>query len=143
MAQREVTLLVLIDLSAAFDTVHHDLRLNCFHCSGVKDAALQWFEVLSLLSPADCQCKWTPLLPKDTCYSGVPQGSVWDGFSSVRTLPHLASLFGSMACHTCTCKQHPSLRKCPFWKGRRGYFSTGSVCGTCIAVDEWPSAENE
>ena len=38
------SLLVLLDLSAAFDTVHHQLLLNDFYNSGVRDVALDLLE---------------------------------------------------------------------------------------------------
>ena len=40
MEAQKVTLLVLLDLSAAFDTVRHDTLLNCL---GVDGKALEWF----------------------------------------------------------------------------------------------------
>ena len=41
---QRVTLLLLLDLSAAFDTVNHGVLLNRFRTSfGVRGSALQWF----------------------------------------------------------------------------------------------------
>ena len=49
MDRQEVTLLVLLDLSAAFDTIDHNLLLNFFQSDfGVIGSALQW--VRSFLS---------------------------------------------------------------------------------------------
>ena len=39
---QEVTIVVLLDLSAAFNTVNHDLMLSIRY--GVTDSALQWYE---------------------------------------------------------------------------------------------------
>ena len=42
MDKQEVTCLVLLDLSAAFDTISHNLLLNCLKfCFGIMDMALQ------------------------------------------------------------------------------------------------------
>ena len=42
--ERRVTILVLLDLSAAFDTVVHDILLHCLcHHFGVTGRALDWF----------------------------------------------------------------------------------------------------
>ena len=49
MDQQEVTLLVLLDLSAKFDTIDHNLLLTLLQSDfGVTGSALQW--VLSFLS---------------------------------------------------------------------------------------------
>ena len=76
MDRGELSLLSFLDLSAAFDTVHHDLLLDRLHISfGVSDSALRWFNSFlhgrqqSVLyrgvssSPSSVPC-------------GVPQGSM-------------------------------------------------------------------
>ena len=79
---QEVVFLVLLDLSAAFDTVSHDLLLNhLHHCFGIGGTVLQW--VRSYLS--DGTQKVVTDGNKDqpqgaskpvTLKQGVPQGSV-------------------------------------------------------------------
>ena len=72
---RQVILLVMLDLSAAFDTVNHQILLSILADMGICDLALQWFrsylekrkQVVNLKGtrsdhkPLDC---------------GIPQGSV-------------------------------------------------------------------
>ena len=42
---KQVTLLVFLDLSAAFDTVDHDISLRCLEYKfGIKDQAVTWFK---------------------------------------------------------------------------------------------------
>ena len=74
--QRKVTILVLLDLSAAFDTVDHNILLQRLHTRfGISGTALDWFKDYlanrrqrvsvngSLSDPVQVKC-------------GVPQGSV-------------------------------------------------------------------
>ena len=75
MAQKRAVLLVLIDLSAAFDTVSHELLLQCLQSSGVKDTALRWFTSYlahrqQIVTVNGHRSEAQPL----NC--GVPQGSV-------------------------------------------------------------------
>lgn len=43
MNSQHVTLLVLLDLSAAFDTMSHDVLLDRLHNVGLRGNALKWF----------------------------------------------------------------------------------------------------
>ena len=75
MERKKVVLLVLIDLSAAFDTVSHKLLLKSLHRSGVNGVALKWFESYittrqQTVAVNGHQSDPTPL------HTGVPQGSV-------------------------------------------------------------------
>ena len=68
--------LVLLDLSAAFDTVDHDILIERLRRSfGITDSALRWFQ--SYLSDRT-QCVWrgSTESPLSTLRCGVPQGSV-------------------------------------------------------------------
>ena len=71
-------MLVLLDMSAAFDTLDHTLLLACMKRTGVIDVAHQWFEsYLSSRTQTVClgclgQTKSDPL----ELLQGVPQGSV-------------------------------------------------------------------
>ena len=60
--EQHVTLLVLLDLSAAFDTIHHDTVIGRLESDlGITENALAWFKsYLSDRVPA-CLCKWYSL----------------------------------------------------------------------------------
>ena len=75
MDRGNVTALILLDLSSAFDTVNHTILLNTLQSFGVKGQAYEWFKsYLSCHSQAvrinGCTSNAMPL----NC--GVPQGSV-------------------------------------------------------------------
>ena len=75
MNRQQVTLLVLLDFSSAFDTVSHEILLHRLHEKlGVKDTALKWFK--SYLSGRTQRMiidgKVSGKFPLS---SGVPQGS--------------------------------------------------------------------
>jgi hypothetical protein len=76
MEMQRVTALVAIDLSAAFDTVDHDILLNVLKTKfGIEAIALNWFD--SYLRPRNCVVnigeKYSD--PKQLAFS-VPQGSI-------------------------------------------------------------------
>ena len=69
------SLLVLLDLSAAFDTVDHQLLLNDFYNSGVRDVALNLLK--SCISEREQQVVVGETQSEPTfLHCGVPQGSV-------------------------------------------------------------------
>ena len=44
MEHKNITILVIMDLSAAFDTVDHNVLLEVLHkCFGIEGMALEWF----------------------------------------------------------------------------------------------------
>ncbi len=75
MEQHQLTPLVAIDLSAAFDTVKHDLLLEIMEkCFGVCGTARQWMSYLSDRS-FDVRINNAVSAPKHIDFS-VPQGSI-------------------------------------------------------------------
>ena len=75
MEKKEVTLLVLLDLSAAFDTVDHVILLNRLQKIGVTGLSLDWFRsYLSERTQAVVINNVSSEPANLTC--GVPQGSV-------------------------------------------------------------------
>ena len=75
MEKQKVTLLVLVDLSAAFDTVDHKLVMDILHSKfGISGTALQWHESY-LTGRRQCvNINGTHSEPLELAY-GVPQGS--------------------------------------------------------------------
>ena len=68
-------LLILLDLSAAFDTVNHQIVLATLAELGIAESALSWFT--SYLTNRTYQVTWNGSLSKPcTLETGVPQGSV-------------------------------------------------------------------
>lgn len=75
IGENKVVLLVLLDLSAAFDTVSHVLLLETLHRLGIRDTAFEWFK--SYLDKRDqfVRVQTTDSDSKPLSW-GVPQGSV-------------------------------------------------------------------
>ena len=75
MERQEVTMIVLLDLSAAFDTVDHDILLTIFkNHFGIADTALQWYD--KYLRPRKMKvCVNASYSNELSLKYGVPQGS--------------------------------------------------------------------
>jgi len=75
IGEQKVMLLVLLDLSAAFDTVNHQSLLTALQELGVSEVALQWLQSYLTCRKQVINVKGTYSKGKEvTC--GVPQGSV-------------------------------------------------------------------
>ena len=75
MERKNVTAMVVMDLSAAFDTVDHNILLSVLENKfGINDVALRWFK--SYLRPRSCKVNISPTYSaeKQLPFS-VPQGS--------------------------------------------------------------------
>ena len=72
----KLSVLVLLDLSAAFDTIDHDILLHCLqHVFGIQGTVLSWFRSyftkrFQIVSTQDTHSDQIELC------CGVPQGSV-------------------------------------------------------------------
>ena len=72
----EVTLLSLLDLSAAFDTVDHDILIDrLYHSFGIRDEVLSW--IRSFVTGRTRRVRVGDQYSSSSAvYYGVPQGSV-------------------------------------------------------------------
>ncbi len=69
------SLLIFLDLSAAFDTVNHQIPVSTLLRKGISGTALQWFD--SYLSDRSFKVSWRSYVSKSQhLATGVPQGSV-------------------------------------------------------------------
>ena len=76
MDNQKVTALLLLDLSAAFDTVNHTILLNRLQkCVGITGGALRWFQSYLENRKQSVRINNVNSEPVDLKY-GVPQGSV-------------------------------------------------------------------
>ncbi len=74
-ADSKSSILILLDLSAAFDTVNHQILLSTLLAKGISGTALQWFE--SYLSDRSFMVSWKGEgFKSQHLTTGVPQGSV-------------------------------------------------------------------
>jgi len=75
MDKQDITLLVMLDLSAAFDTVDHDIMLHRLESIGISGLVLSWFS--SYLSSRTQAVFLNGVSSESIALScGVPQGSV-------------------------------------------------------------------
>ena len=75
MDNGRIVALILLDLSSAFDTVHHSILLNQLKSIGVSGTALQWFTSY-LTDRSQSVCIDNENSTSELLQRGVPQGSV-------------------------------------------------------------------
>ena len=75
MDQKKISVVVLLDMSKAFDSIRHDLMLRKLRNSGVSESACAWFE--SYLSQRQQVVKFQNTVSDPLPLTvGVPQGSI-------------------------------------------------------------------
>jgi hypothetical protein len=94
--QSKGVIMVLLDNSAAFDTLDHDLLQQCMSDMGIKDTALNWFS--SYLSDRYQSITLQNMVSSPVSLRcGVPQGSVFGPKSFLmltRAVERIAALYG-------------------------------------------------
>ena len=74
--ERKAVILVLLDMSAAFDTIDHGIMLSCLRARfGISGTALKWFESYMDNRSQNIQVRDT-ISEEQAVMFGVPQGSV-------------------------------------------------------------------
>ncbi len=82
------SMIILLDLSAAFDTVNHQILLSTLLVKGISGTTLQWFESYLSIGPSRYLGEVRYPSSRNNLATGVPQGSVLDHFSSLSTWHH-------------------------------------------------------
>ena len=86
MDNQEVTCLVLLDLSATFDTIDHDLLLNRLHLRyGFDETILNWISSYLRSRTQQVLIGGNTFSNLSQLKCGIPQGSVLDQFFSLHS----------------------------------------------------------
>jgi hypothetical protein len=76
MDKKQMTVLVLLDLSKAYDSINHDLLLGKLRSLGVSPSALRWFYSYLTGRRQAVRMIGSTLSSKLPIKNGVPQGSI-------------------------------------------------------------------
>ncbi len=99
IAKAESSVLILLDLSAAFDTVNHQILLSTLSSLDITGIPLRWFE--SYLTGRSFRVAWGGRYPKHINWSlGFPRDRFLDPSSSPHTLHHWLPSYRHMASPT-------------------------------------------
>ena len=103
MDRQKVTLLILLDLSAAFDTIVHDILVDKLrNCFGIDGTVLAWIK--SYLNDRQQQIKIDDVVSDSFNVShGVPQGSrlgplLFTLYTS-KLIKYIQEKFPNVSCH--------------------------------------------
>ncbi len=98
-ADSKSSVLILLDLSAAFDNVNHQILLTTFSSLGITGFPLHWFE--SYLNGRSFKVAWGgEVSTEHQLVTGAPQGSFLDPSSCQHTLHHCVPSYRHMVSHT-------------------------------------------
>jgi len=104
----DLSVLALLDLSAAFDTVDHDILLTRLNVSfGIRDAALDWFQSY-LTNRVECVRRGSAVATQKIVLFGVQQQSVLGPLLFILYTAGLIDLIEGYMVFTVTCT--PTIR---------------------------------
>ena len=96
IARQELTCLCLLDLSAAFDTIDHQILLDRLKWFGIEGSALSWFQSYLQSRTFSVFARGTMSSPSIATF-GVPQGSVLGPLLFIMYTTPLSSVISTLS----------------------------------------------